>query len=359
MYQSLQLCRGIAAVLVVLFHLGGAVGNQKYFNLPGLEQAFIFGHSGVAFFFVLSGFIIAHVHAGDIGQPARIAGYLRKRAARIYPPFLIVFGLVFAAGLASSSLRAALPTDPWVIAKALLLLPQDIDLIGGTGAPVIIVAWSLHYELLFYAVFALAIVSRIAAMLLVAVLFLHGLSCWWGTACGFPRSFFASYWLLLFVMGVAVARLARRPAGKAGALAMASAGMLGFVLIAAGEVSGLAEAGAAVYIGYGLCSSLIVLGLVQAENAGAIVWRHPAVAALGDSSYALYLVHYPLISLLCKAAMAAGLKGPGGAALAFVSALALCVLAAHAFHRLVERPLLRRLNRGRAAVPAALSAEAR
>jgi peptidoglycan/LPS O-acetylase OafA/YrhL len=351
-YQSLQLCRAVAALLVVLFHLGGAIGSDKYFNLPSLAQALTFGHSGVAFFFVLSGFIITHVHGRDVGQPGRLSSYLRKRAARIYPPFLIVFGVVFAAGMASASLRAALPTDPLVVLKALLLLPQDIARVGGTGAPVLIVAWSLHYELLFYALFALAIVHRTAALVVVVALALHAMSCWFGQTCNFPRSFFASYWMLLFLMGVAVARLARRPASARVATGLATAGVIGFALVAAVEVGAPLEAGGAVYIAYGLCSSLIVLGLVQAENAGAIAWRHPAVAALGDSSYALYLVHYPLISLVCKLSLAIGLKGLPGAALAFVATLTLCVLAGHLFHRRVERPLLRLLNRPRPSVPA-------
>ena len=349
MYQSLQLCRAVAAVLVVLFHLGGAIGSDKYFKLPALAQGLYFGHSGVAFFFVLSGFIITHVHAGDLGRPERLPGYLRKRLARIYPPFLIVFGLVYAAGLATPSLRATLPTDALVVLKALLLLPQDIAVVGGTSALVLIVAWSLHYELLFYALFALAIVSRAAAAVAVAALALHGLSCLIGTACTFPRTFFASHWLVLFAMGVAVARLARRAVSPWLALGTAWTGVLGFALVALAEVSGLVPEDGALYLGYGLFSSFVVLGLVQAENAGAIAWRHPAVAALGDASYALYLVHYPLISLACKLALAAGLKGPFGAALAFAGTLALCLAVAHVFHRGVERPLLRLLNRQRPA----------
>jgi len=36
---------------------------------------------------------------------------------------------------------------------------------------------------------------------------------------------------------------------------------------------------------------------------------HPWVRALADSSYALYILHFPLISLLCKIAIAIGLQG--------------------------------------------------
>ncbi len=352
MYQSLQLCRAVAALLVVLFHLGGAIGSDKYFKLPLLAQGLYFGHSGVAFFFVLSGFIITHVHAGDLGRPERLGTYLRKRLARIYPPFLIVFALVFAAGLASPSLRATLPADPMVILKALLLLPQDIAMVGGTGAPVVIVAWSLHYELLFYALFALAIVSRTAAWVAVAALAANSLSCLVGSTCTFPRSFFASHWLVLFAMGVAVARLAQQAVSPKVALATAWVGVLGFTLVATAEVIGLVLENGNLYVCYGLFSSLVVLGLVQAENAGAIVWRHPAVTTLGDASYALYLVHYPLISLACKLALAAGLSGLSGAALTFFATLVLCLIVAHHFHRLVERPLLRVLSRPRPAPPA-------
>src|ERR1039458_2243310 len=68
--KSLQYGRGIAALLVCLFHYEGAM-NQIQTGSGSLESSgfeFIFraGHSGVEFFFILSGFIIFHAHRIDL-----------------------------------------------------------------------------------------------------------------------------------------------------------------------------------------------------------------------------------------------------------------------------------------------------
>ncbi len=65
---------------------------------------FAFGHAGVDFFFVLSGFIILHVHAGDIGRPVRLGHYLQRRFTRVYPFYWVVFLLaLLAMGLRHAS----------------------------------------------------------------------------------------------------------------------------------------------------------------------------------------------------------------------------------------------------------------
>lgn len=65
---------------------------------------------------------------------------------------------------------------------------------------------------------------------------------------------------------------------------------------------------------------------------------------LSDSSYALYLLHFPAISFGCKALTGLGLSGPIGATVAFVVIFAGCLVAALVVHRYVERPLVARLR---------------
>ncbi len=80
--RPLQYGRGLAALFVCLFHYEGAMHHyadaaawSKYFD-------FIFraGHSGVEFFFILSGFIIFHAHRRDFGQPGRLGSFYRNVA---------------------------------------------------------------------------------------------------------------------------------------------------------------------------------------------------------------------------------------------------------------------------------------
>ena len=169
MLNTLQSCRAFAAMLVVCYHLGGTIALTRYFGVGWVSRPFAFGHAGVEFFFVLSGFIIVHVHQGDFGWPSRLGNYLKKRLVRIYPVYWMVFTAVSIAALPFSSLRETLPSDPAVILKALLLLPQDREVVGGTGAPLLGVAWSLQYEILFYGGVASFIVSRWLGAALVAM----------------------------------------------------------------------------------------------------------------------------------------------------------------------------------------------
>lgn len=80
---SLQVCRGIAAILVAFVH--ATAQYERNMPVSFLANWFTFGHSGVDFFFVLSGFIIWFIHSEDIGKPNRFKNFALKRLARIYP----------------------------------------------------------------------------------------------------------------------------------------------------------------------------------------------------------------------------------------------------------------------------------
>src|SRR5487761_2014894 len=151
--------RGVAAMLVVGVHARDPL--FKNFGVPvPLGDLFFFGHAGVDFFFVLSGFIIMHVHASDIGRPGRLGHYLQRRFTRIYPFYWIVLLLTVLA-LALSSRPDAFPSIPYITSSALLL--------PGGGAPVVPVAWTLKNEVVFYAVFSVLILHRNLGLVLLGV----------------------------------------------------------------------------------------------------------------------------------------------------------------------------------------------
>jgi len=155
MLTQIQALRAWAAIGVVLFHLGGALSAPKYFGLAFPAQLSSLGASGVLLFFVLSGFIIHFVHAGDLDRPERLPRYLFRRAMRLYPIYWVVLGLVAGFAIISGIGADGLPREMGVILKTILLAPQDKSVVGGTGAPVVIVAWSLQYEIMFYIGFGL------------------------------------------------------------------------------------------------------------------------------------------------------------------------------------------------------------
>jgi peptidoglycan/LPS O-acetylase OafA/YrhL len=347
-YESIQACRAVAALLVMFFHLGGNLAKDKYFGADGipLQRFFVFGGSaGVGFFFVLSGFIIVLIHRQDFGRPARLWSYLRKRVVRIYPTYLLIFGGVYGAALMVPSLRDAMPTDLGVLAESLFLLPQDPAVVGGTGAPVIVVAWSLQYEVVFYAIVALAIALPVLCGAVVVALAANFVWHLIGGAQQFPASFFANELMLLFAMGVCAALIEQgrwrlsRPLPMA---VLAGAAFFGIGAVAAWRND---PNNGYFNLAYGVCAALAIVSLTQAERAQPARFVNRGLSLLGDASYSLYLIHFPLIAVLCKLAVAAGLRGVGGMALSFAAITLTTVAASVAFHLWIERPVLRLLSR--------------
>src|SRR5271166_6887268 len=82
----LELCRGLAALLVACLHAGASIDKYYGYDIGVVHN---FG-AGVDFFFVLSGFVITYAHWRDIGRPERVKTYYIKRFLRIYPPYWIV-----------------------------------------------------------------------------------------------------------------------------------------------------------------------------------------------------------------------------------------------------------------------------
>lgn len=93
---SLTPLRGIAAVLVIIYHTDSLLRAQHLGRLVYGTGFFARGYLWVDFFFVLSGFIITHVY-GDWFTPrisaAPLRNYLLARFARLYPLYLFALGV--------------------------------------------------------------------------------------------------------------------------------------------------------------------------------------------------------------------------------------------------------------------------
>jgi peptidoglycan/LPS O-acetylase OafA/YrhL len=88
--SGVQTARGVAALTVVLYHATRALSLPQYLGYIPFGNSLGFGHAGVDFFFVLSGFIIMHAHTADIGRPERLYRYMWRRVTRIYPIYWVV-----------------------------------------------------------------------------------------------------------------------------------------------------------------------------------------------------------------------------------------------------------------------------
>ena len=125
-FGTLDGLRGVAAFAVVLYHFGTATGN------PYLAPA---GKLAVDFFFVLSGFVLAHAYGRRIAN--RQIGpleFLRLRFLRLWPTALLgaLLGLAVALGTSSGSAFRATPArdhrgfGPRAHAERPLELPWDV-----------------------------------------------------------------------------------------------------------------------------------------------------------------------------------------------------------------------------------------
>ena len=340
--------------MVVCLHASNNLRNELYLGHAAdfVSRLFSFGDAGVPFFFVLSGFIVTRVHLPDFDHPARVKGYLLKRAARIYPVYWLVFALSYAAASMLPHTRVVLPHDALTLIKSLLLLPQVPTAPGDTGAPVVFVAWTLQHEMAFYAVMALALVRRWLLCLPVALYVLNRQ--WHAFGDGMLQHFFSNDLVILLAMGAGLAMLTRtrRPMRHARALCLCAA--LAFMALAVWDMQTFGGPRAHWRVlAYGLVSAATIWGLVRMEDGGWALSPDHLLVRLGNASYALYLIHIPVLSPLGKLVTAVFTQtGAHHTALATPLILAAtllmvaaCCVVAWWFHRRVEQPITRSLTR--------------
>ena len=98
-YQSLDVWRGVACLMVVFAHCLGEVPHDG--PAPSLRTPLLWAlrrlsnnlYLGVPFFFVISGYCIAATAEGTLRRGRGMATYFKRRLRRIFPPYLIVCAL--------------------------------------------------------------------------------------------------------------------------------------------------------------------------------------------------------------------------------------------------------------------------
>src|SRR4051812_7366757 len=90
--EALTGVRFVAAIWIALFHFR-IFDNSRGWAFPLLDPVIENGRSAVDLFFVLSGFILAHVYHHRLHGPDRVTyrQFIGYRLARIYPLHLVTF----------------------------------------------------------------------------------------------------------------------------------------------------------------------------------------------------------------------------------------------------------------------------
>jgi exopolysaccharide production protein ExoZ len=343
---SIQALRGLAALAVVAYHA-----------LQWGGGGFEVGRAGVDVFFVISGLIMWHVTAGRDVTPG---AFLWRRVTRVAPLYWLTTLAVLAIALAWPAFLPEVRPGWRHLALSLAFVPH-LDP-RGLPFPTLPPGWTLDYEALFYLIFAATLAGprawrgRMVVGALLAV-----------TAFGFlmPEPFYylgANPMLLQFAAGVGLGLAAEHgiaPTRRAGA-ALILAALAWWIAVQAGGL--FTELWRPLL--WGVPALLTVAGALGLElNGGRPPLREgqpspgPAARlglALGDASYAIYILHLPATALI---AHTLGWAQPWLFLPAAIGASLAAGLAGRAW---VEKPLLERLRgwRPTAAFPPLIPAKA-
>lgn len=306
-YQILDGLRGVAALMVVAFHVFEASATSHH------DQIINHGYLAVDFFFLLSGFVIGYAY-DDRWKNMSIGDFFKKRLIRLQP--MVVLGMVIGAicfYFQDSVLWPTIHEVPvWkmlvvmVIGCTLIPVPTSMDIRGWTEMhPLNGPGWSLFYEYLaniFYALFVRKFSNTLLSILVIlsAVALIHlGLTSPNGDIVGGwslePEQIRIGFSRVMypFFAGLLLFRVAKLSKIKNAFL------FCSLLLIAAFSMPRIG--GKEFLWMNGLYDTMVIIFLfplvVFLGASGKIERKIPSRICkfFGDISYPIYITHYPLI----------------------------------------------------------------
>ncbi len=342
-FESLQAGRGIAALMVLLAHIGGFIGGEAgLWQQTVLGSWLTLGGRGVDFFFVLSGIVILSAHWDDLDHPSRIGIFLWKRFRRIYPIYWLFLIPTVMKQMVVDDGYVATQRNPFVILSGFLLV--HIRSLGVNLLP----SWTLFHEVLFYMLFSVLLLNRRLGLLLgtawfaTSLLFLS-VHAFYVEPSSYLEMLFSPLHLLFGFGMIGSWMLYNGYAPTHGGVLLAGLALFlaGFVTKGALHLDPpwvrlVADAGMA----------LAVITAAEREHLGKFRVPH-ILSFFGDASYSIYLSHFMVISVISRAGFRYDQRWhlPIGIwmLIMFVSAVLFGVLV----HLYIERPLLGLLGRRR------------
>ncbi|MCB0980997.1 MAG: acyltransferase [Acidimicrobiaceae bacterium] len=298
--------RGFAAFYIVAYHGGqrlrGTAANPfPTASHPG-SAVFIEGHTAVALFMVLSGFILTY---GADRREVRYGGFMRNRVLRVVPMYVVVMAIAMFTTVGSG---AGGVTFGGVLPYFTLLAtpPFPFADLGVWSA----VLWSVSVEFAFYLVFPflLRFLQRYGARYLVGVLAMLNLLRLLVAATDAARVRDLSYWTIVgrldqFVLGMLAAwclrrgwvELRRRWWATATASALVALALALWWFNRHGSFYAAGRWRAVWPLAEGALWAAVVLGWVAAtKGLGHRLARWLTFPGL--ISYSVYLLHYPVVA---------------------------------------------------------------
>jgi peptidoglycan/LPS O-acetylase OafA/YrhL len=364
----LNTLRGIAAIYVMAghsrwllwegYHLGFLKHPEAYSYLDTFLvyffSLFIFGHQAVIFFFVLSGFVIhlrySHKLSGNVNAPFNYGNYLFRRFRRIYPPLLFALLLTFLLDSTGSHFNYSIylqETPSPSINKYVEYSPSWKELLGnlllvnqtyveswGTNGPL----WSLKYEWWFYMLYPLffylnrrSIVGAAISVFVLSVFFHSG--------GYFPVKLISDVLAAMFLwwLGVILADIytGRIKLDKKYFL-------LGWLVLPCAFIfrKEIPQSFFDFIYAIGFFELLLTLIIVR-EHRQASLSLLNRMNFIGDFSYTLYIIHFPVLVFLSGYILKKnGNIIPQHFGYVFCGIM-LCLLLAYLLHFLLEKPFIR------------------
>jgi peptidoglycan/LPS O-acetylase OafA/YrhL len=351
--------RGIAALWVMLFHIDVSLFYRDYGALlPRTETGILSrGYLWVDFFFLLSGFVMAHVYSQQLLQRPRaesITQYLWARFARIYPLHLFTLLVLMISVPVVANLCPAVVDGSWTTYFAWSAVPSNLLLTQSMNQHVYLswnmVSWSIAAEWWTYVLaiplmmlmasmrlgfsIIVAVVSAILLVCLVYSLPAHNLDITFNY--GFFRCLFE------FTIGLMLYQLFKRNLLR---------DLLARDWIALGLLAAIIlvfHTGWQDLLVVPLFS-LLILALAYNRGRMEALLNKPALQYLGTISYAIYMVHclwfmvfwfsFPLL----KNHWGVASFSPAAKLLYLAIFVSLTLLSSHFIHHYIERPAQRKL----------------
>lgn len=330
-----QLMRAVAAIMIVALHAGV---NWEFSLLP--IHTWRLG-AGVDLFFVISGFVIVYASRPYFAAAGGRSAFLLRRLLRIVPLYWFVLTLRLTMAAAAAILGAKAFPSLQSILTSYLFIPYDSMGYGDAYPfPLIDLGWTLNYEMFFYLVFAVFIflpleraVMATAGTLLIAVLIGANFD------LALPLSFWFQPIILEFVAGMVLATLFLRGVRlpPLAGIAVALCGLAIWLLTDLSMVGFQCDPGCysfARLIVFGGGAIFMMTAATLTRNIALPRFAQP-LATLGESSYALYLLH-PFIFRGFKIVF--GGVPPEWNNLIYFVVVAGTIAIAHAFHIMIEMP---------------------
>ena len=319
-YELLDGLRGVAAILVLFYHIfeGFSFAEVTNGDGDGIIRVLNHGHIAVDFFFILSGFVISYAY-DDRWKKMSTWQFFKRRLIRLHPMLVMgaIIGTMAFAFVEFEKWDGTTAPMGWVMTAMLLTIfmipavPGVPYEVRGNGEmfPLNGPFWSLFFEYIGNLLYALFL-RRMSTKVLACLVAMLGITFFWFATFNISGygsigvgwtldtlNFFGGLLRMLFpfTLGMLLSRTFR-PRPVRGAFWLCSILLVALFAVPYIEamqplcMNGVFEM---------ICIMLIfpTIVLLAASCASVSTGTHRVATFLGDLSYPLYTVHYPLMYL--------------------------------------------------------------